>query len=89
MPSAKGLPSSRDSSSPSSSCGDQLVADGHQHLLAAFQATGGPQRLSGAGGLNGLAGLFGAGLMVLVIGRQCPRAVVAQSGVAFTCWPSM
>lgn len=65
--------------------GDQLVADGHEHLLAAFQTTGGPQGLSGAGGLDGLAGLFGAGLMVLADQVASVRgAVVAQSGVAFT-----
>jgi hypothetical protein len=58
-------------------------------LAGGFPGHWRPTEVERRGQLNGLAGLFGAGLMVLVIGRQCPRAVVAQSGVAFTPWPSM
>ena len=63
---------------------NQFIADGHQHLLAGFQAAGGPQGLCGTGGLDGLADLFGAGLLVLADQVAGVRgAVVAQGGVAF------
>ncbi|MNG32147.1 hypothetical protein D3C84_1180890 [compost metagenome] len=44
---------------------NQFVANGHQHLLALLQAAGGPLNLRLAGGGDGVAGLFGAGLAVM------------------------
>ncbi|MNM93687.1 hypothetical protein D3C81_1060680 [compost metagenome] len=62
----------------------QLVADGHQYLLALFQATGGPLRLGFAGGGDGTQCLFCAGLMVMANEvLNIRRAVVGDDALAF------
>ncbi|MCY1427321.1 hypothetical protein D9M71_431620 [compost metagenome] len=62
----------------------QLVADGHQHLLALFQAAGGPLRLGVARGGDGIQRLFAAGLMVMANEvLYIRRAVVGDDALAF------
>ncbi|MCY1172772.1 hypothetical protein D9M73_129160 [compost metagenome] len=63
----------------------QLVADGHQYLLALFQATGGPLRLGVTGSRDGVLGLFGACLVVMPDQVfDIRRAVVGDKALAFT-----